>query len=246
MKKNIRKFGLSFLAASLISFSFSSCLKSNKDIMRMQKLETGVDSPTSEAELKAAIEKYQERVADIQLANAQVGTWYKMLAIRYLDAKMYGEALKNFQIALQYYPANQNLFYWTGVCASFMANASLDFEATGSTKDRDNYLKLAETSFLRAISLEPHHAKALFSIGVLYVWELHQFDKAIPYLETLCATQKKDTDAMTVLAAAYYGNLDYEKSIEMYDRIIATTKLESKKAEAMANKQIVMDKAYEK
>ena len=49
---------------------------------------------------------------------------------------------------------------------------------------------------------------------------------------------------MTVLAAAYYGNFDYEKSIAMYDKIIATTKLESKKAEAEANKKIVMDKAY--
>jgi len=244
MKKVKKYIGLAILATTLISVS--GCVKSNKTIIRMQKMEENVGNPTTEAELKEAIKKYQDRIADIQMANAQIGTWYKMLAVRYLDAKMYGEALKNFQMALQYYPSNQNLFYWTGVCASYMANASLDFEGTGSTGDRDNYLKLAETSFLRAISIEPKHAKALYSIGVLYVWELHKFDKAIPYLETLCATQKLDTDAMTVLAAAYYGNQDFEKSIEMYDKIIATTKLESKKAEANANKQLVMEKAYAK
>lgn len=242
----IKKYGIALFVSSLMAFSFSGCLKSNSTIQRLQKMEENVSSPTTEAELKEAIKKYQNRVADVQLANAQVGMWYKMLAVRYLDAKMYGEALKNFQAALNYYPANQNLYYWTGVCASFMSYASLDINATGSTVEHDNYLKLAETSFLRAISIDPRHAKALYSIGVLYVWDLKQFDKAIPYLETLLQIQTKNTDAMTVLAAAYYGNQDYDKAVNMYDKIIATTKLEQKKAEAMANKKIVMEKAYAK
>ena len=59
-------------------------------------MEENVGSPTTEAELKDAIKKYQDRVTDIQLANSQIGIWYKMLATRYLDAKMYGEALKTF------------------------------------------------------------------------------------------------------------------------------------------------------
>lgn len=234
------------LSAAFLSASLCGCAKSNRTIQRMQRLEENVSSPTTEAELKDAIKKYQDRVADIQLANAQVGIWYKMLAVRYLDAKMYGEALKNFQAALNYYPANQNLFYWTGVCASFMASAALDFDATGSSAEHDNYLKLAESSFLRALSLDPRHAKALYSIGVLYVWDMHKFDKAIPYLETLLQIQTKDTDAMMVLAAAYFGNMDYDKAVGMYDRIIATTKLEQKKNEALANKKIVMEKAYGK
>ena len=77
-------------------------------------MEENVGSPTTEAELKDAIKKYQDRVTDIQLANSQIGIWYKMLATRYLDAKMYGEALKTFQTAIQYYPANQNLFIMSG------------------------------------------------------------------------------------------------------------------------------------
>lgn len=227
-----------------VSASFLGCTKSDRAIVRMQKMEENVASPSTEAELKEAISRYQERVADIQLANAQVAAWYKMLAIRYLDAKMYGEALKNFQEALKFYPDNQNLYYYTGVCASYMSHAALDFDAKGSTEEKDNYLKLAENAFLRAVSIDPHYPKALFSLGVLYVWELHEFDKAIPYLETLCETQKRDTDAMMALAAAYYGSHDYDKAIGMYDRIIATTKLESKKAEAMANKQVVMESAH--
>ncbi len=222
---------------------FDSCTKSNRTIQRMQKMEENVGSPTTEAELKEAIKKYQDRIADIQLANAQVGLWYKMLAVRYLDAQMYGEALKNFQIALQYYPNNQNLFYYQGVCASFMANTKI---GVGESEERASFLKMAEESFLRAIAIEPNHAKALYSLGVLYVWELKEFEKAIPILETLVASQKLDAKAKAALAAAYFGNQDYEKSVAMYDEIISTTKSPQIKKEAESNRQLVLDMAYEK
>lgn len=96
-------------------FLFSSCGVSNKRIIRMQKMEEGVGSPTTIEELKTAIEKYDARIADLQLSQSQVGIWYKILGTRYLDNKMYGEALKAFQSALQYYPDNQNLYYYVGI-----------------------------------------------------------------------------------------------------------------------------------
>ena len=85
-----------------LSVAFSSCGFSNKSIVRMQHLEEGVDHPTSVEELKDAISKYQKRVADVQIAQSQIGIWYKILGTRYLDTKMYGEAMKCFESALQY------------------------------------------------------------------------------------------------------------------------------------------------
>ncbi len=229
--------------AIFMIFALESCTKSNRTIQRMQRMEENVGSPTTEAELKDAIKKYQDRIADIQLADAQVGIWYKMLAVRYLDAKMYGEALKNFQIALQYYPNNQNLYYYLGVCASFMSNTKIGI---GEQGEQESYLKMAEDAFLRVLAIEPNHAKALYSLGVLYVWDLKQFDKAIPLLETLVSTQKKDASAKAALAAAYFGNADYEKSVAMYDEIISSTQNAQTKREAEANRQIVLDTAYAK
>ena len=107
----------------LLAVCFTSCRVSNKQIIRQQHLEEGVESPTTVEELKDAIEKYQKRVADIQLAQSQIGIWYKILGTRYLDQKMYGEALKCFQEALKYYPNNQNLYYYVGVCAGYMSHA---------------------------------------------------------------------------------------------------------------------------
>ena len=111
-------------------------------------MEENVGSPVTVEELKDSIKKYQSRAMDVQLANSQVGIWYKILGTRYLDSKMYGEALKAFQSAIQYYPENQNLYYYVALCAGYMAKASLDFNATGSTSaEKFNYLKLAESAY---------------------------------------------------------------------------------------------------
>ncbi len=225
-------------------FLFSSCGVSNKRIIRMQKMEEGVGSPTTIEELKTAIEKYDARIADLQLSQSQVGIWYKILGTRYLDNKMYGEALKAFQSALQYYPDNQNLYYYVGICAGYMSHTALDYNATGNIEQKYNYLKLAETAYLRAIEIEPRYSRALYALSVLYVYELDEPAKAIPYLEKVLDIEKKHTDAMFVLARAYYSTYEFDKAVEMYDKIISVTTSDKKKADAEANKKIVLDASY--
>lgn len=230
-----------FVISIFAIFSFISCGVSNKTIMRYQKMEEGVSNPSTIEEYKAAIEKYQERVSDIQLANQQIGIWYKILGTKYVENKMYGEALKCFQSALEYYPDNQNLYYWVGVCAGYMSHQSLDFGATGNTTIRYNYLKLAEEAYLRAIKIEDKYVRALYGLGVLYVFELEEPEKAIPHLEKLLNIDTKNHDAMFVLASAYYLTYDFDKAIEIYDKIIATTKSSDVKSQAEANKQQILD-----
>lgn len=229
-----------------ITAVLSGCGVSNKSIKRMQQMEEGVSSPTTIEEYKTAIQKYEKRAADIEIAQSQVGIWYKILGSRYLDQKMYGEALKCYQKALQFYPDNQNLYYYVGVCAGYMAHAALDYDATGSTSVKMNYLRLAENSYLRAIQIEEKYTRALYALGVLYVFELDESDKAIPYLEKLLTIDKGHTDAMFVLARAYYSNYEFDKAAAMYDRIISTTKDKQKKAEAEENKRTVLDSSYGK
>ena len=178
------------------------------------------------------------------MAVGQVGIWYKILGTRYLDQKMYGEALKCFQEALKYYPDNQNLYYYVGVCAGYMSHAALDFGGTGNTQQKYNYLKLAEEAYLRAISIEDRYVRALYGIGVLYVFELDESQKAIPYLEKAIEIDTRNLDAMFVLARAYYSCYEFDKSIEMYDKIINTTKSQEKKEIALENKEKVLNAQY--
>ena len=216
-----------------VSLLLVSCGVANKTIIRYQKMEEGVSSPTTVEELKDAIKKYQERVADIQLAQSQIGIWYKMLGTRYIDQKMYGEALKCFQEALKYYPDNQNLYYYVGVCAGYMSHSAMDFGASGSSEVRYNYLRLAEDAYLRAISIEDRYVRALYGLGVLYVFELDEPEKALPYLEKAVSIETRNIDALFVLARAYYSSYEFEKSAET-------------KATAEENKKTVLDALYSK
>lgn len=239
----MKKFCVVFACVAAF-FAFASCTKSNKTIIRMQHLEEGVSSPTTIDELKSAIKKYEERVADIQLAQSQIGIWYKILATRYLDKKMYGEALKTFEKALEFYPQNQNLYYYVGLCAGYMSHAAMDFDADGNNEKRMNYLRLSEEAYRHAIEIEPRYARALYGLSVLYVFELGEDEKAIPLLEKLLTIETKNIDAMFVLARAYYVTYEFDKAVAMYDQIISLTKSKERKAEAEANRQTVLDASY--
>jgi len=222
----------------------ASCTPNSTYIRRMQSLEEGVDNPNTVEELTEAIRKYQKRIEDILNADIRTGIWYKILATRYLDNRLYGKALENFRSAIEYYPMNQNLYYYVGVCAGYMANASLDFEATGKTAERDRYLALSESGYLRAVEIEPRYARALYGLGVLYVFELERSDKAIPLLETLLDIEKKNIDAMFLLARAYYATGSNDAAVTLYDRIIAVTGDPVRKANAESNKKQVLEQTY--
>jgi tetratricopeptide (TPR) repeat protein len=234
----------------LISFSvftgflFFSCGPDTKTIRRMQVIEEHVDNPTTVAELTDAITKYQRRIEDVLNADTRIGMWYKILAIRYLDTGMYGKALENFRTAIEYYPTNQNLYYYVGVCAGYMAKASLDYDATGASSERGRYLALAESAYLRALELEPRYARSLYGLSILYVFELNEPAKAIPLMERFMEIETKDYDAMFVLARAYYMTGEIEKATAIYDKILSTTKDEKRRAEAEENKALVLQEGY--
>ncbi len=240
MKKYLR---FSFFA--IVCLSFLSCSSSYNSIKRMQKLEEGVSNPTTKEELEEAIKKYDARAMDLALTDGQIGIWYKILGTRYLDQQMFGKALECFQKALTYYPNNANLYYYVGACAGHMAHASLDFEAGGPTSDsaikKMNYLRLAESSYLQALNIDPSYYRVLYGLGILYVYEFGQGENAIPYLEKFLATQTKNTDAMFALVRAYYITYQFDKAESLCDRIIGLKPNAEKVQAAMDNKKQIIE-----
>lgn len=209
----------------------------------MQQMEEGVASPNTVDELKSAIQKFEHRAEDLIAAQEQTGIWYKMLASRYMDQAMYKEALDALEKAIEYYPANQNLFYYVGVCAGYLANAALDFR--GNKNEREHYLNLSEQGYLRALELEPNYARALYGLSVLYTFEADKPEDAIPLLQKLLTIETKHFDGMFVLARAYYMTYNNEDALAVYDKIIAQTNVAETKAQAEENKRIVLDALYE-
>jgi len=221
-----------------------SCGPNTNYIRRMQALEEGVDSPTSIEELEEAIKKYQNRIEDVLNADIRIGMWYKILATRYLDNKMYGKALDTFRTAIEYYPTNQNLYYYVGVCAGYMAKSALDFEASGSRAERDRYLALAESAYLRAIELEPRYIRALYGLSILYIFELDMPEKAIPHLEIVTGNESRDADSRFMLARAYYATGRLEDAVSVYDDILRISKDEKTRASATENKARVLEEFH--
>lgn len=227
-----------------ISLLISSCGPNTAVVRRMQALEEGVDSPTTIEELTEAIDKYQHRIEDVLNADIRIGIWSKILATRYLDNKMYGKALDNFRTAIEYYPTNQNLYYYVGLCAGYMAKSALDYELTGTNRDQVRYYELSESAYKRAIELEPRYVRALYGLSVLYVFELGRPQDAIPHLEKIMEIEKRNIDAMFIYARALYETGEYDISVEIYDRIIDETRDAATRARAEENKTFVLGQAY--
>lgn len=239
----MKKVGLLILLFT--SCLFVSCNVNTKQIRRMQQLETGVVNPTTIDELENAIKTYQKRIEDVLNADIRIGIWYKILGTRYMDNGMYDKALENFRTAIEYFPTNQNLFYFVGVCAGYMAKSSLDFALTGTAVEKNHYYNLSESAYKRAIELEPRYERALYGLSVLYVFELNKPSEAIPLLETIMDIEKRNLDAMMILARAYYMTQDYDKAIAFYDKIINESRSQERKLEAQQNKQFILSQLYE-
>lgn len=240
VRRHIRFIALTAALTALIT----SCGPNTNYIRRMQALEEGVDSPTTVEELEEAIKKYQHRIEDVLNADIRIGMWYKILATRYLDNKMYGKALDTFRTAIEYYPTNQNLYYYVGVCAGYMAKSALDFDAAGSRSERERYLALAESAYLRAIELEPRYIRALYGLSVLYIFELDMPAKAIPHLKIVTENESRDTDSRFMLARAYYSSGMLEEAVAMYDDILKIARDDKTKASATENKARVLEEFH--
>ena len=210
MNKRNLIFACIFICCIVLSyFVLGRKNSARQKIKHLEALEAGVENPLTVEELEEAIAKNEARAEELLALQEQTGSWYKILAVKYIDGEMYGEALSALQKAVQYYPQNQNLFYYIGVSAGFMAKATLDFNADGKTTERDNYLLLAESGYKRAVELEPDYFRAIYGLAVLYVLEMNQPAKAVPLLEKALTIEEKNTEAMMLLGHAYYMTYDY-------------------------------------
>jgi tetratricopeptide (TPR) repeat protein len=196
--------------------------------------------PATVADLRKAISLYEKKIDEHVRDAAQVGVYWKILGSRLMsDKKMYGEALEALENAARYYPEDETVHYLIGMCAGTLAKS----EYFTQTQEAEHF-RVAEAAYKRAVEIVPRYAKALYGLSVLYVFELGRAEEAIPLMETFLDINKSDTDGMFVLARAYYAAGEYEKSIELYERIAGITKNKEVKANAESLKQQVMEIWY--
>jgi tetratricopeptide (TPR) repeat protein len=194
--------------------------------------------------LRNAIALYERQIEAHVRDAAQTAAYWKILAIRLQDRNLHNLALDALERAVFYNPSDVMLYYSTGISAGYVAKHYIEFFSRDSNQERERLYALAESAYLSAIKLDSTYAKPLYGLGVLYVFELDRPADAIPHLERYLELTTNDTDAMFILARAYYETNSFQRAIDLYDRIIVLAREDEKKREARNNKQQVLESLY--
>lgn len=238
---------LALVVAAALAASLASCGGDDKNFLeRMFDLESRASKnapPSTVEELKKGIAEYGREVDETVAAMEKVAVYWRMLAVKYLEKGLYGDAYDAAMKALRHYPDSSGLYYVAGVSATFLAKTTVA-EPGGGAASRDAWMKAAQGALARAVEVDPRNSRALYALGVFYTFELEDHEAALAPLEALLAFDTSNVDALFVYARALYGAGALSRSVDAYDRIIATSRVEEKRAQAADNKKRILDELY--
>lgn len=200
-------------------------------------------APSTIDEIKAEIAKFEKEADRVVEAAMKSGVYWRMLALKYQDHKMYTESLDAARKALEYYPANSNILWIIGVDASFLAKAQVASGNDGIPL-RDEYFRIAEESFKAALGYDDRYVRALYGLAILYAFELDRPEEAEPYLVRILSIDTENIDAMFVLGRVLYVTEQFEEAARIFERIASITKIEEKKKQAEENRKQALDALY--
>lgn len=242
MKRKIGWIALLLAVAALLG----SC-KGGEDLKKLFDLEerSMKDAPPATIEdLKKGISEYAKEAERTVGASEHIGSYWRLLSVRYMEKRMYIEAYEAAKEALRYYPDNPSIYYTIGLGLSYQAKAD-SVSGPASVAARREHLLSAETAYLRALELNPRYTRALYALAVLYVFEMDRPEDAGPYLTRLLDIDTHNVDAMFLLARVRYVEGRFEDAANLYDAIVEVTRVPEKRKQAEENKKTVLDLLYE-
>ena len=218
--------------------------KVHKDLAkRIAELSPRGGPPETIEGLRTAIAAYEDQIALNVKEGAQTGVYWKILAIRLAGRGMHRDAIEAIERALYFNSTDPTLFYLSGDYANIVAASIVGFSGSADS-EQAHFFRLAENSFLRAIELDSDYSKPRLGLGILYTFDLERPAEAVPHLERYLEQTPGDVKAMFVLARAFYMIDNFERALELYDRIISRSKDPRVKAEAQNNKEIIQGIIY--
>jgi cytochrome c-type biogenesis protein CcmH/NrfG len=220
------------LAAALLVTAAGCTRRQDFYLESLMKTEAGRGAQADErriAELEAGIRQYRQEVDRKVRASDQLGVYYRMLAVRYMEMGMFQQAYGALEEARKIYPENPILFHYAGICAARLSQAQADPEM------RRQWLERAEGHYRRALALDPLHSETLYGLAVLYVYELGRPQEAEGLLVRLVEREKKNADALFLLGNVYYGAGRLEEALGVYRRLQGLRLPEDKRRQAEEN-----------
>ncbi|MDR0708707.1 MAG: tetratricopeptide repeat protein [Spirochaetaceae bacterium] len=232
-----------FVAGIALIYNYGINNDRNKLARRIAELGNPGGPPETVEGLREAIRLYEKQIEQHVKDAAQVGVYWRILAVRLQNRGLHNEALGALEQAVFYSPQDASLLYLTGISAARVAKSFLDFSG-GAGSGAERYYALAEDAYRRAIALDERYAKPMYALGVLYVFELGRPEDAIPVMERYLTLTANDVDGMAVLAHAYALTSRYEFALDLYDKILSITKDKTKRAAVEESRRQVMDSYY--
>ncbi|MDR2181403.1 MAG: tetratricopeptide repeat protein [Treponema sp.] len=229
------------LAAAAITgvFVYKKISTRNSLAAQIAALSSRGAPPGGIEDLRKAIALYEKKIEQNVRDAAQTGSYWKILGSRLVDRGLYGEALEALERAAEYYPEDESVHYLLGLSAGNLAQSEYFDPAR-----QEEHFSVAERAYLRALTIDGRYGKALYGISILYVFALGRPAEAVPYLRRFLDINTSDTDAMFVLANAYFQLGETQNAVDLYDTIIGITKDPAKKRQAETNKAEVLGRSY--
>ncbi len=190
------------------------------------------------AELEEHVRKYSDEVRELVEDTGKLGIYYKMLALEYLDNEMYGPATEYFLKALEIYPNNHTVQYYTGLSMAQVSGAAKERE------ERQKVLEEAAFHYIRAIELKGNYFNALYALSVLYIFELDRPFEAEEYVLRALEVKQNDGNSLFLLARIRVLQGSYEEAIELYDRIIENSGNSEAVERARTNREQLIGGGY--
>lgn len=214
----------------------TGCAREDPRLANLKTMENPgiVSGPERVRELEKLIEDYQEIVNQKIQAGVRQAGYLKLLSQEYVRQELFGLALETLEEAIFLEPQNQVLHQLAGVSAAYVAKAQ------GTQASRDSYLEIAERHYIRSVELDPNYLDALYSLAILYVFEMDEPYNALTYLDALLARSTKHIPALFVFARAHaeLGNLD--EAVRAYDVIIEEADDREVRQRAERNRQLLL------
>lgn len=189
-------------------------------------------------ELQRDIEEYEDEVEEVVRKLAEVAVFRKLLAEEFLDQEMYGPALENLQAAMELQPANAVLFYLAGVTSAQTGKAFIQ-----NQERREEYLRLAEAYYLRALELDGDYRECLYAVSVLYLFELQEPAEAEEHLDRLLEIDPSNTRARFLKARVLVETGRIEEAADLYGEIAEEAASREQRSRALENRNQLLERS---
>ena len=231
------------LIVLLIIFSFvvNSCKNDDTDIFkRMAEMDPdiplggNIEKNKAFIELKNNIKKYQKILDEKVDAAEKLGTYYKLIGLKYIDYEMYRLALDAFENALDIYPENPNVLYYAALTSGRLSKTK------GNESESQNLLNQAVRYYKASITFNNRFSSPMYGLAVIYIHELDQPELAIPLLELYNSIQKSSMNGMFLLSAAYFAIGNKNEAVDIYNKIIEKSSNENEIESARENRNQIL------